>query len=68
MIFARLAGLSGVKKLLRELASGNKAAARKAFGKGEGYYYVFQLGADEEARGKALCSKIVRRYQEVEGR
>ena len=42
------------------------ASKKKIFPKGnEEYYYVFFLGTDEKARGKGLCSAIVRHYQEI---
>ena len=50
--------------MVDEVAELEGACKAKAIAEGERHYYVFFLGTDESARGKGLCSRIVRGYQE----
>jgi ribosomal protein S18 acetylase RimI-like enzyme len=40
-------------------------AKAKTFAEGEDHYYIFFLGTHSSARGRGLCSKIIKYYQSI---
>jgi ribosomal protein S18 acetylase RimI-like enzyme len=50
---------------MADLTSLSKACKLKYLQPGEKYYYIFFLGTLESARGKGMCSKVVRHYQDI---
>jgi hypothetical protein len=54
--------------MLWELTPLTDACKAKGLRKGDKYYYVFFLGTREDARGRGLCSAIVKYYQEIAAR
>jgi ribosomal protein S18 acetylase RimI-like enzyme len=54
--------------MVHEVVQLEEAMKAKAMAKDEKYYYVLFLGTDEGARGKGLCSRILRGYQERAGK
>lgn len=49
---------------LHDLASQIKLCKSKVFGDEDEYLYIFFLGTAESARGRGLCSELVKHYQE----
>jgi ribosomal protein S18 acetylase RimI-like enzyme len=56
------------QRMLSELTPATNASKAKALQSHEKYYYVFFLGTLEKARGKGLCSAMVRHYQFIVAR
>jgi ribosomal protein S18 acetylase RimI-like enzyme len=50
---------------MTDLTRLTKACKVKYLKSGEKYYYVFFLGTLESARGKGMCSRIAKHYQDV---
>ncbi|MCJ1231965.1 hypothetical protein MMC12_008645, partial [Toensbergia leucococca] len=58
-------GLGGLQRMLWEMSPLTSACKAKGLRANEKYYYVFFLGTSREARGRGLCSAMVRHYQSV---
>jgi ribosomal protein S18 acetylase RimI-like enzyme len=58
-------GLGATWRMLREVATAADEVKAQFFGKSDRYYYVFFIGTNLEARGKGLCSALVRHYQGI---
>jgi len=58
-------GLGATSRMLREVATAADSAKAQLFGKSDQYYYVFFVGTSLEARGKGLCSALIRHYQSI---
>ena len=48
-----------------ELPGVSKAYKKKVFQKGEQYYYIYFLGTCKSARGRGLCSELIKHYQSI---
>lgn len=53
------------KTELYDVSTQTKLHKSKVFNEQDRYYYIFFLGTAENARGKGLCSAIVRHYQGI---
>lgn len=54
-----------MQRMLSELTPATNACKAKALKSHEKYYYVFFLGTLGEARGKGMCSVLVKHYQSI---
>ncbi len=51
------------KKMSKELGGATSTCKKKVLSKGDKYYYIFFLGTHVDARGRGLCSQVVKHYQ-----
>lgn len=61
-------GLQSLKYMLFEYEPLTDLAKKKGLKGEKRFYYVFFIATKEEARGKGLCSAIMRKYQEIGSR
>ncbi|RDL40766.1 Acyl-CoA N-acyltransferase [Venustampulla echinocandica] len=61
-------GFSGCMRMLREFTPLADACKEKGLAGCKDYYYVFLVATREDARGKGLCSAIIRYWQETAAR
>lgn len=58
-------GLGATRRMLFDVASVADPVKARLFGKSDQYFYVFFVGTNIEARGKGLCSALIRYYQTI---
>ncbi|PVH88973.1 hypothetical protein DL98DRAFT_508815 [Cadophora sp. DSE1049] len=58
-------GIAATYRMLGDLSPKVDAVKAKALGGQKRYYYVFFTATDAAARGQGLCSKLIRKFQDI---